>query len=196
VLADVLAPVLRRDPEELREQGLCRSGRALCRTPFERRRGRLTSVLLCARCDSDARSRARSASQHQHLPRLRRAEKAREGPRGGLRLSGVPRHQSPKSRLCRPLSDGETRTRTGDNHDFQSWSRLSLTATDPSKCAGQRRTMAKADRRKCGLLSPIWVLRRRSVPNEIAPSRYVTRGYAPTISGNASRNTGFVKRGI
>jgi peptidylprolyl isomerase len=66
-------------------------------------------------------------------------------------------------------SDGETRTRTGDTTIFQSWRRISLTAAESL----QIRHSALAYRvgriiANCGLFSPIWALRRASVPNEVA----------------------------
>jgi hypothetical protein len=72
------------------------------------------------------------------------------------------------------------------HHDFQSWSRISLTGTESLQIRwsaqndGRRRIAAN-----CGLLSPIWVLRRRSVPNQIARSRYATWRDEHVIGGAA-----------
>src|SRR4051794_3095623 len=55
--------------------------------------------------------------------------------------------RSGKSRVCRQF-DGETRTRTGGHHDFQSWSEISLAAPKTLQFSGFSRAEIPAS--KCG----------------------------------------------
>jgi hypothetical protein len=50
------------------------------------------------------------------------AEKARKGPQEPLSRSSVARHELQTPQDCRPLFDGETRTRTGDTTIFRQMS--------------------------------------------------------------------------
>jgi hypothetical protein len=137
-----------------------------------------------------------------------RSVRVEAGTAGVSRYHRIPPERSLGDRLLfvshwRPLLSGDaTQTRNWEiqqgrgiqrwrdpdsnrgHHDFQSWSRISLTAAEPLQIRG----LARGDRggwiaANRGLFSPIWALRRVSVPNQIAQSRYVP------WRRNDSRNT-------